>query len=173
MNDHDDIKKELEELSPFLLNRKGNDAGFQTPPMYFEKFAASITEKATATAVGPHGQNFFYPWLYRFGSWLHRPTHAMAFSLGVALLVVGVFWFAPYHSYLSPNDQAALTDEEILEYIAGNYEDFDLDLLIKASEHLETPVNILPGSVLEDPDMDKLLPDLLDDIHLEDLNELL
>ena len=172
MENQDDIKKELEQLSPLLRGLKEKGTGFSVPENYFqqlpdqilEQLKPSTQERVTARPI----------WLENFQQFmlsLFQPRFALALA-SVLILVVAIIFINP-----GSNEEVAmsidLTEEEISAYIADNIEEFNIDMLIEGGEidlGVISPTNTLSNP--EEEDLDEYLDEIIDDLDLEELEDM-
>ncbi|MEM9887099.1 MAG: hypothetical protein AAF849_14490 [Bacteroidota bacterium] len=140
MSKKKEIQNELEELAPELL--KIEETGFEVPDNYFELLSDTVFKRIESTAAP---ETSSVNTIFDFGSWIHQirslfqPQYALAL-LGIALLLIGIFALMPSQKIASDataNRDIALEDEEILQYVEENIEDFDESLLLSSLESQE------------------------------------
>jgi hypothetical protein len=122
----EELKKELEEISPFLLNMKEKPEPLNVPNHFFNNMRVDImnkvkteqqevvTEKSWFFVLKTQIQSFFKPQL--------------AFGLASVLLIVGclfVFKNTDNSTADNCNNLACISDEETTAYVSENIDDFD------------------------------------------------
>ncbi|MFZ4543759.1 MAG: hypothetical protein ACOYOA_06900 [Saprospiraceae bacterium] len=137
----DNLKKELEEISPYLSEMKDKPEGYQVPKDYFaglqdSVFAQLKNEQAevfvkasqeTATQKTSIWQNILAEI-----AWIIRPRYAVAMASLVALLFFAWLQFRP-----STDDNctqlACVSDSEIQQYLEQNLDEIDTETLWSAA----------------------------------------
>lgn len=170
MDRKDEIKKELEELSPILSKLKKENP-FEVPSNYFQQLPNQIMEQAKLTPVEKS---------IRKESWLDRIVASFAFMLRpqVALGLLGlvaITWTAIYtlqpDETIAPIAVSQEIEEEADEYILENIEDFDVDDLAQLAFGEEIDYLIDSGDDLEFDDA--TLDEILEGVEVEDIEEFL
>lgn len=179
MKHHKQIKEELEELSPFLNKKLGDDTGFDVPANYFEQLSEDIFEKVALNPLAekvsdnmpvsieksPSLLEEVIHWL----RWLLKPQYAIGFALMVGVILTTVYFLqSPTADY-----SAELTVQELEEYIDNNIDQYSVDLILEVAmideETLKTP-----AIDINKEDLDNYIENnLLDDTDEELLNELM
>jgi hypothetical protein len=179
MEQKDELRKELEELSPFLAKRKGESDGFTVPKYYFHNLPDEILRQVQPTARLEPVRSSGSTWLQNAVQRFWQPRYALAFASLVAIVIATV-WL------LKPDDlpNAAITsldvriedlpDEAIHHYLSANPDDIENELIIE-SQYAE-----LEGKPLESvapkpqtEELEEYLDEVIDEIEVEDLEELL
>ncbi len=128
MKNNDDIKNELREHSPFLLDKmKEREGGFQTPDGFFDSLADNIMD-----AVGKEDKEALVRPLYSKENNVVRKGNpfrwvAVAASL---FLISGMGFWMMNQSNVVENEFAELehfNQEQVLDYLDQHMGDFDLD----------------------------------------------
>lgn len=161
----EDFKKELENIAPNLMKIKKQQLNEKAdlPSNFFHNMQLDVlnqlkTESA-AFAEKPkvEQKNWF--------AFLQKPQIALAFGIGLMLLVAGVFLMK--NTAVEPLQLAELTEEEVLEYIAQNIEDFDAVSLTEISdEDIDFEID------LNEEELDLFLEESLDQIDEADFENL-
>jgi hypothetical protein len=168
MSNNREIKEELQELSPFLLEMKKKEDPFKTPEGYFRRLPGDVL----ARLHRDKSQAYLPAWLDHLAGNLRTwfwPRYALAFATATVLIVAGIF-FMQNRAEEFPSVIADLSEEEIDEYIKANIEEFDLALLVEAigpGPELE----VFPVLDMEEDELEKYLDDILDEIELEEIQE--
>lgn len=155
--DAESLRKELEQEAPFLARLKDQPEGLSTPDGYFDQLRQDVLARIEAEKARPRGKTR--------SLW---PRLAIAASV-VALIGAAVFLFRPAPP--APEPAAALTAEEVHQYIADNIDEFDLDLLLPYAAGSQG--TWMEDADFDDPAMQQYMNELLDEIDLETLEELL
>ncbi len=164
------IRKELEELSPLLagLKNKSEPPPFQTPEHYFHQLTHQVMEQVKLEP-NPHGPKKTPD---AAGAWWRRllnPRLATAFAAAVVLLVAAV-WLWQAQSGPDEAVAAELTTEEMDRYVSVNIDEYELEWLLEtASVEGELPAAATPPEEA----LDEYLDDILEEMELEELEELL
>ena len=168
MNREEDIRKELEEISPFLSRLKKENP-FEVPADYFENLPDQILEQVRPTAQPstPVARESWLDQLLNSLATLLQPRPALALVSLALLVVAGIF-------LLRTNDPGQLAErtlaEEAKDYIASNIDEVDDELLMEmvfgGEEQAE---DILPDVLGEDELLIDEVLDELEDVNIEDL----
>lgn len=192
----DEIKDELEELSPFLASlNKDKKAGMAMPANYFERFEDRLMHRIQEEeALSPKASTEKPK---RVGLWdffrsLWGPRYVGAFSMAVVALVFTVYWLdnGSIEEVNAPILVAELTQMETEAYIINNIDDFATEDIVEVAENdvVETievsiepivkEVEVVDNEPVEESQniMDKALKkagaeDLLEDLTEEDLED--
>lgn len=165
MDQKDKIKKELEDISPFLAKLKKENP-FEVPANYFERLPDQIMEQARLTRVERPPTKVF---------WLDRLTASLAFMLrpqmAFALLCLVAFTWAGTYMWKSQTKTLASQENYIEKYIADHIDEFDMEILAQSafgqSERQE-------NALLNDLEIDEgLMNEILDELEGADIEDLL
>lgn len=137
MREHNNIQDELQDISPFLANLREKEDGFEVPNLYFDRLEQNIMagikaeEEAenwtTASSANPIETELTLT--QKLKNWLFKPQFAMAFGLAlVAIVAVTVFLQQPNDTI----DGLAISEEEALEYIEDNIDQFSETIIMEA-----------------------------------------
>lgn len=161
----DTVRNELEALAPRLARLKDErpDDGFVPPSGYFSGLADEVQERIRRQAAGEPTR---IPRFRRPA--IRRLLRAAAVAL---LLVAGAYW------WLTPSGQdeppaAALTADEIADYVNQNLTEFDEELVIEATGDADAEWLLLPTPGDDDAELNDYYEQLLrelDETQLEDL----
>ena len=179
MKNNDNIRDELNELSPFLAKRKGMEEGFKVPKDYFSTLPDEVMKRVRPEASPiAEPQRDWLDGVAGFFQNLFQPRYALAYASVAVLIAAGVYFFSP------PEDPALpvanfenISDEALESYLSENIDAFSTDLLeahFAESSHLEGRGGggkNLPG--LEMEELENYLDNTLDEIDLDDLEDLL
>jgi hypothetical protein len=143
MNKKEDIKNELNEISPFLSDlNKDRKEGFSLPNNYFENFEDRLMsrikeENALIGSTKTDDSDIsFISWLLKAVELLFTPKYAVPFATAVVLVVFGFQFFGKAASVNmdEPSLIAQLSVEETNSFILNNIEDFSIDDIIELVE---------------------------------------
>ncbi len=165
MKKKDEIREELNELSP-LLARMKKENSFKVPRNYFESLPDKVMEQ-----VCPQPQTQQAPqigWLDRLLenlAVLLQPRYAVGLATIAILIVAGVFYLQ------KPGvDQPGGFDSPLAQYISDNIDEFDAEMIY------ELTASGLNGNDTFDETTDpsdEYLDEYIDELDDSDLEELL
>ena len=156
----DEIREELESLSPFLAKMKEQEDGFEVPKNYFQSLPNQVFEKLgtepSPLKIEQKSASGFWVNPLRF---LFQPKYAFALASVALLLIASVFWInnTPEEGLL-----ANLSDEEIESYIFNNIDEFDSELWMENDLGFD-------DLDLSNEEEEEYLDDLIEDMDVEDL----
>ena len=160
-----EIREELENLSPFLSKMKEEKEGFEIPRNYFKSLPNRVFEKLgnepSPLAISEKSSLGFWSNPFQF---ILKPRYALAFATLSLLVTAGIFWT---NNSTETAPLADLTSEEIQTYISNNIYEFDEALF------LESDLGFENFESLENAESDEFLNNIIDDLDIEDLEELL
>ncbi len=169
MDNREDIRKELEEISPKLARLKRDD-GFRVPPEYFYKLQAEVMEKA---GLSDHNtEKSLWEKLLLSISFLLRPQLAAAFTV-VLLLVASSYWFLRADKDHFADRFHQIPTEDLALYLSDNADEIDEYLLYELADGEEDLQKIIPVDRINDDELEQLFDEFIDDIELDELNDLL
>ena len=170
MKDNQDIRDELNEISPFLAGMEKKQP-FKVPAQYFEQLQNDVLQELKAEA-----QEDSQPGL----SWLDRgiealllllqPRYAVGFASVAILLVAGIY-FSSMESDPISNAESTFADldiEETQEYIASNIDEFEAEWLMDLVSEEDFGNEDLDEGYEDDPYLDEIINELNDN-ELEEL----
>ncbi len=157
----EEIKKELEGLSPKLAKLQQSKSVPKLPDALFHNMQQSVIQELKGdlkTTVQPKKKSW---WATFF-----KPVPAMAFATCLALAVAGFYFFG--EEATTPQFVfEEITDDEILAYIDNNIEDFESVSLLELSDEEED--DLFEGDI-DDSALDEFLdPDDFDESAFEQL----
>ena len=127
----DEIKKELEGLSPKLAKLRQSKSVPELPDTLFHNMQQSVIQELKSdlrTTVQPEKKSWWAAFL--------RPVPAMSFATCLALAVAGFYFFG--EEATTPEFAfEEITDDEILVYIDNNIDDFESVSLLELSDEEE------------------------------------
>ncbi len=173
MDEKDNIKKELEDIAPFLAGLKKENP-FKVPANFFEQLPDQIMEQARLTPVER---------LPPKTSWLDRLIASFAFMLRpqvafAAICLAALTWTVIFMMQPDQVDQGLANDSFLVDadnYIAANIDEFDTEWLAALAMNDESTdaENTAEEMMIDDLEMDENLIDEileeLEDIELEEL----
>ena len=169
MSDLQNIKDELNEFAPELSRMKKQE-GFEVPPQYFDRLGDEIIRQIKGENA--ERQEAKRPWFSTITDALQsllQPRLAIGLATMV-LLFIGVQQFMPDQvndadNFITFED---LTDEDLNNYIADNFFDFEEDLFFDLSKDDD----YLPEMV-GDEDLDQYFEDFGEELDFSNLEDLL
>ncbi len=171
MNRHEEIQKELKELSSRLADTEKQE-GFTVPVNYFESLADKVLEQVkNETVAEPAPKPKQVSWFDQLAESivsLFQPQFAVAFASLALLLVAGVYL---YPKSTTTNTELALTVDEAEYYLAENLDDFDDELLLEIG--LDEGDDLYLDSELESEYIEEYLNEIIDEIDDSTLDDLL
>lgn len=180
MENRDDIQKELSELSPLLSKLKMQPPTMQAPEHYFDHLPDQVWNRLQETVQQapvsrPAAREAWWKQWMQALQVLLQPQYALALASVVVLVVAAFFFFRPRADVDISAPLAALTAEDAADYVVGHIDEFDLSLLLEATEsvpaQVESPTLHKPAP--GDSSLDNYLEEIIDDIDIEDLENLL
>lgn len=167
----DDIRKELEDLSPRLLRMKEQGMGLKVPEDYFQRLSKEVLEKIQQEqqATQPHLRSEWWQFMHI----LFQPSWAISLATVAILFTLGGVWFFQQQSNTSSSLSTALAkvDRETLNsYIQANLHEFDTETLM---EFAASQSDLSHFEDLSPEELDKYLNEVIQDLDAETLKELL
>lgn len=171
MKSPDDVRKELEDLSPRLLRLKEQGSGLKVPEDYFQRLQEEVLEKIQQKpqTVAPAGWSSDW---WKAVQFLFEPRWALSLATVVILLAVGGVWFFQQASTPSSlSAELAKVDRETLNtYIQANLHNFDTETLMEFAASEE---GVSHFEDLTPEELDEYLDGIIQDMDAETLKELL
>jgi hypothetical protein len=144
----DDLRKELEELSPRLLKLKEQGEAFRLPDHYFQSLQAQVFEKIQAeeraadSSQALPGSN----WLNQIMEQLQvlmQPRWAISLATVALLIVVGIGLYQQNQiTGQNLNTELAKLDQQTLDaYIQDNLHEFDTETLMEFASKKDSQLN--------------------------------
>ncbi|MCB0641636.1 MAG: hypothetical protein KDC44_08350 [Phaeodactylibacter sp.] len=168
----DEIRKELEQWSPFLskLKQADRDAGFTVPKHYFHNLQVDVLQQVREEAAAQPR-----PTSAPKRSWYGLLQPRLGLAVGVVLILLAA-WFVfrqdPGADLVA--DLQTLTDEEVHAYIRENLDEFDEAMLAEyALVTNRSDWSFLSDEALDPEAVDELYEELIDELDLSTLEELL
>ena len=170
----EDIRKELEELSPRLLKMKEQGDGFRLPDDYFQHIQKEVLEKVQGNPQVTAPKNI--GWLDRFFEplqFLFQPRWTLALASIALLITLGAVWLyqsQPVAGSELSAELAKLDPESLNAYIQANLHEFDTETLLEFASNQENQPSF---EDLTPEDLDQYLDDVIQEMDAEALKELL
>ena len=158
--DKETLRKELEKEAPFLARQKEKPQGFIVPEGYFEQLQKEVRQQIAAPA-NQKARTLRLSW------------RTFAAAASVAALAGAALFLFRSENPAQGTSFAALSGQEMHEYISQNIDEFDLEMLLPFATASITEGSWLESANPDDPDMQEYMYELLDEIDLETLEELL
>jgi hypothetical protein len=141
-NNHEELRKELQAMSPFLEVMKPEKEGFKVPGNYFSTLADEVLWKIK---VEPTPSEVNTPirksWLEQIDSLLRaflQPRSVLALASVAIIIVAGIFFISPL--FQPQDDFASLSHAEIQQYLINHAHELDPETLVELTE-LQKPAN--------------------------------
>ncbi len=170
-----DIREELEQLSPLLSRMKAAEKPVETPENFFREMQADVLwkvkQEALAGKAAPPAKPTAAWWeqiLQGLYNVVRQPVYATALAT-LTLLIAAAIWLLTPEKADTPQF-SELTQEEALEYIESNLEEFDTALLLSAfGESAAIPA---PTSGMSDQEAKDLMDAMMKELDAGHLQEL-
>lgn len=167
MNDTENLRQELAELSPILSKMKKEGDGRQVPKDYFKNLPDQILQHLDIGSLGVAKPKIVkterWKALWDKLTWLLQPRSVMAFASIVLLIFAGLFLL---NRPTDNQNSVSLSDiplEELEIFLRDNIGEYDPETLVKGEENL-----IKDGFGKEDG-LDDYLEGIIEESELEDL----
>lgn len=170
----EDIRKELEELSPHLLKLKEQGDGFRLPEDYFQRMQKEVLDKVQVGSQPLPTKNI--GWLDRLFEplqFLFQPRWALSLATIALLIALGAVWLyqsQPVAGSELSAELAKLDPESLNAYIQANLHEFDTETLLEFASNQENQPSF---EDLTPEDLDQYLDDVIQEMDAEALKELL
>lgn len=168
----EDIRRELEELSPRLLQMKEQGEAFKVPEDYFQRLQEEVLGK-----IQQQPQSAAKPsrWaeLWESVQFLFQPRWALSLaSVAMVLTLIGVWFFqSPSNTTATLSTELAKVDQEALNrYIQANLHEFDTETLMEFAASQEGSASF---EDLTPEELDQYMDEVIQDLDTETLKELL
>jgi len=167
-----DVKKELEELSPLLAKIKAREPEHEVPENYFEALPDQVWEqiKLMPQPERAPAQPSWWERVQAALQQLMQPRMAVGLATFAVLIVAGTYFLRPAATRDDPFAQ--LTAEEVTAYMAQNADEFDPQLLMEAMGE-QSDMSILSGSEFNDEEIEQLLDEVIEEMDNQSLEDLL
>lgn len=178
MRKQDDLKQELEELSPLLHKLKAQENPFKTPEGYFASLPDELITRLRneAQPLRTPARPGWSDRLLQFLESLMQPRLAVGFATVAILVAAGVFWLRP-GAVNEPSEQLAmlsdLSHEDVSAYVTANIESFEEEeLMLAVSESGVEVENSLPAIELDSQAIEDYMDEAIEEMDEEDLESL-
>ncbi len=176
MKDNKEAREELEGLSPFLSELK-KQQNFQVPDQYFEQLPDDLMARIKREAAAESTPSASISWLDQLVatlSALMQPRYAMRLASVAVLILAGLFIFRsmPDNEGLEGNGLAALSDDEVHEYISQNIDDYEAEW-IPDFDTAENESDLSEEEEAENAELDVYFDEIIDALDDNDLEDLL
>lgn len=177
MKHKDELREELERLSPFLAKMKCEKEGFIVPKDYFKALPNEVLNKVQQAVPMPEQASWRDKTVLFFQN-IWQPRYVLAIASALAILVVAVCFIkkTPSKQEALPVATVQAADipyEDLHEYLTDNIEDIDEELIVEAnlgSKATSAKTSIVPQPTTEE--LEEYLDDVIDEIDPEDLEDL-
>lgn len=162
----EDFKKELESLSPNLAKLKAQQSAdkLELPANFFHNMQVEVLGKLKEE-MQQIGQVEKAKPISKWFDFLLKPQISLAFATALVLIIAGIFWIK--NPVVEKPAFAQLSDEEILEYIGENIDDFDAVLLTEITDE-----EIDFDNVLDEEEINQYLKENIDQMDDSDFENL-
>ena len=167
MKKKNEIKDELNKLSPFLSDIKKKDS-FKVPKNYFNSLPDKILEQVLVTTENPEKSIAQPNWLDSLIeniAVLFQPRYAVGLATVMILVIAAVYFSQKTVSPIEESYQLAS------QYIEENIDEFDAEMLWEASVFESGEVT--DDETIEDVYLDEYFEEIIDDLDDSELEELL
>lgn len=180
MRKQDDLKHELEELSPLLHKLKAQENPFKTPEGYFASLPDELITRLRTEAqpVSVPARSTWTDRLLEFLESLMQPRLAVGLATVAILVVTGLFWLRPETgSETTASEQLAmlsdLSAEEVNDYVTENIETFEEEeLMVAVAESGIEVEETLPAIDLDAAAIEEYMEEAIQEMDEEDLETL-
>lgn len=171
---NEDIRKELEALSPRLLKMKEQGDGFYLPRDYFQRMQNEVLEKIQAEQAPTASSNT--GWVRQLLAplrFLFQPRWALSLATIALLLTFGAVWL--YQNEFGGKSElsvelAKVDSASLNAYIQANLHEFDTETLLEFASNQENRPNF---EDLTPEELDQYLDEVIQEMDAETLKELL
>lgn len=173
-NNHEELRKELQSMSPFLEVMKTEKEGFKVPDNYFSSLADDVlwkirTEPLALEVKEPLRKS----WIEKIESLLSTvmpPRYALALASIVLLLVAGIFFIRP--AFTPQDELASLSKDEIHQYLINHAHELDPETLVDLTEQQKGTNQEIDPLLLPSEEVEQYLDDLSNRVDPETLEEI-
>ncbi len=170
MSKNDEIKKELEEVSPFLANlEKANP--FKVPVNYFDSLSDDLASELFAKeeqSISPERKRSWLDGIINNFAALFTPRYAFGLASLLVLLIAGMLFFNDSSTPMLAMED--LSSDEMQEYVNNNLDDFDEEMIMQiAAEEFKLDV----FETIEEKELDSYIENFIDELDESELEELL
>ncbi len=176
MNRKNEIKKELEEIAPFLNDIKKEKSGFQVPDNYFKEMQNQVIQQLNESPAEKHSNPSVFLVIKENSiqtiRLLAQPRYALRAASFVLVLTVAAIFYFQLADRNNPNE--FLTDisaEDMYEYVNENIDEFELEEIMEYAE--VEGEEFYESFDTKDIELDNYIDEIIDDFDIEELDELL
>lgn len=169
----EDIRRELEELSPRLLQMKEQGEAFKVPEDYFQRLQEEVLGKVQQEPQSVPESNRWAARLWESVQFLFQPRWALSLaSIAIVVTLVGLWFFqSPSNTTATLSTELAKVDQEALNrYIQANLHEFDTETLMEFAASQEGAASF---EDLTPEELDQYMDEVIQDLDTETLKELL
>lgn len=175
----DELRKELEDLSPRLLKLKEQGEGFNIPANYFQRLQKEVLEKVQATENVPTSTpvppSSWLDQLKEQMQFLLHPRWALSLASVALLITLGITWLYQQNQVTTGRvgTELAKLDQQTLDaYIQDNLHEFDTETLMEFASNQDHPLQ-LNFDELQPEEIDQYFDELIQDLDDETIKEFL
>jgi hypothetical protein len=175
----DELRKELEDLSPRLLKLKEQGEGFNIPANYFQRLQKEVLEKVQATENVPTSTpvppSSWLDQLKEQMQFLLQPRWALSLASVALLITLGITWLYQQNQVTTGRvgSELAKLDQQTLDaYIQDNLHEFDTETLMEFASNQDHPLQ-LNFDELQPEEIDQYFDELIQDLDDETIKEFL
>ncbi len=175
MNRKNEIKKELEEISPLLSELEKEKSGFRVPDNYFKEMQNEVfLNLRTAPETEKPAPSFIQKIItesLRTLELLTQPRYALRLA-GFALIVtVGVIIFQKLGNPVEQEYLVGISAEDAMDYVTANIDDFEFEDVLEVAQVSPDELYAIPES--SDELIEEYIDEIIDDFEIEELEEML
>ena len=167
MKKKNEIKDELQKLSPFLADLK-KEHNFKVPENYFKSLPDKVLDQARVTTKTPEHSPAQPSWLDRLAEYvlfLFQPKYAVGFATVLIVVVASIYFMR------GPDNQTDGSFMIASQYVEENIDEFDAEMLWEASVFED--VKTSDDTTIEDDSYDEYFEEIIDDLDDSELEILL
>ena len=168
--ERENIRKELEEISPFLSQWKQSERpeGFDVPPAYFQELPDRLIKILKAEEQLSTDRPSFWNTITQTLSHLLQPRYVAGLATVALLVIAGLLASDRTGDASVPDDMFnSLTAEEVSTYIYSNLDEFEERMVLEAAKEYRE-LSLLPPTMLDDEDLEELIREI-DEASIEEL----
>jgi hypothetical protein len=172
--DKDEMRKELEGLSPLLhqLKKRHPDTPpDQIPKGYFHRMQDEVLGRIREEERQRSPGSTTSQWVEWFRQ-LFSPKLVVGLATAAVLVVAGLWWMNRSVNIQTVEGDIAwssLSQNEVNAYVNENLDEFDLDLIVRYTEDASSPMDLFLPEQIEEEALDQYLDEIIDDLDIEDL----
>ena len=173
--DRNEIRKELEEIAPFLSRMQGKGDGLQVPPGYFRQMQREVLQKVREEKLKDQriqalGLQY---WWERLGQYFAAPQLRLAMAAFLLLIAAAVwYWSAKQPAAVPMAQLEEVSAAEMEQYLSNNVDEIELELLLDVAVN-EHELGLFPDTGISDEEFNSYMEEIIDDIDLKTLEDLL